>query len=160
MKLPPSPQEGATGLEQIAHFRHELLTPINHILGLTEIQMDEAPEVGLCDYVPALQEINTAGRTLLAIIEGELAPFTLPSDLRQLQVHLESAARPALGQARKLAGQLQAAGHHAAAEEIGLVAGALEGLIAISRETVQDLSAGAPGELIKAESIKAEPIKK
>ncbi len=130
-------------LEQIAQLRHALLTPINHILGLTEIQMDEAPETGLCDYVPALAEINTRGRTLLAIIEGELERLSPDlSDLKQLDARLESEARPTLGQARKLAEQLLATGHHSAAEEVSLVSSALESLLAISRATVQDLSAG------------------
>lgn len=119
-----------------------MLTPINHILGLTELQIDEAPETGLCDYVPALAEINTRGRTLLAIIEGELAPVSHLSDLKHLDQRLESEARPTLGQARKLAEQLLATGHHSAAEEVSLVSSALESLLAISRATVQDLSAG------------------
>jgi len=133
---------GDPGLEQIAQLRHALLTPINHILGLTELQIDEAPETGLCDYVPALAEINTRGRTLLAIIEGELAPVSHLSDLKHLDQRLESEARPTLGQARKLAEQLLATGHHSAAEEVSLVSSALESLLAISRATVQDLSAG------------------
>jgi signal transduction histidine kinase len=132
---------GDPGLEQIAHLRHELLTPINHILGLTELQIDEAPETGLSDYVPALAQINTSGRTLLAIIEAELAPCSRLSDLKHLDQRLQSEARPSLGQARKLAEQLRATGHHSAAEEVSLVSGALESLLATSRATVQDLSA-------------------
>jgi signal transduction histidine kinase len=132
---------GDAGLEQIAHLRHELLTPINHILGLTELQIDEAPETGLSDYIPALAQINACGRTLLAIIEGELAPFSNPSDLKHLDERLESEARPSLGQARTLAEQLHSTGHHSAAEEVGLVSSALESLLAISRATVQDPSA-------------------
>jgi signal transduction histidine kinase len=136
-------------LEQIAHLRHELLTPINHILGLTEMQMDEAPEMGLGDYIPALAEINTGGRKLLAIIEGELNAFSRPSDLKRLDARLELEARPTLGQARKLAEQLHAIGQHSAAEEVSLVSSALQNLIAISRETAQDLQAGAPAPQIK-----------
>ena len=136
-------------LEQIAHLRHELLTPINHILGLTEIQMDEAPETGLDDYVPALAEINTGGRKLLAIIEGELTAFSRSSDLKQLDARLESEARPALGQSRKLAEQFNAVGQHSAAEEMNLVSSALESLLAICRETARDLNPGVPVEQIR-----------
>jgi signal transduction histidine kinase len=149
MTARPSPPDDPANLEQIAHLRHELLTPINHILGLTELQMDEAPETGLADYVPALAEINTRGRKLLAIIEGELAAFSCPSDLRQLEARLESEARLTLGQARKLAEQFHAIGQHSAAEEVNLVTRALESLIAISRETAHHLLAGSPAEQIR-----------
>jgi signal transduction histidine kinase len=149
MTVPPFPPGNPPSLEQIAHLRHEMLTPINHILGLTEMQIDEAPETGLCDYVPALVEINTRGRKLLAIIEGELGAFTLASDLLQLNARLESEGRPALGQARKLAEQLHGMGHRAAAEEVNLVSSAIEQLLAISHETVQDFNAGESAELIR-----------
>ena len=50
--------------------KHALLTPINHILGFTEIQLEEADENGLLDCVPAFAEINARGRALLSIDGG------------------------------------------------------------------------------------------
>lgn len=146
MTARPSAPDDPISLEQIAHLRHELLTPINHILGLTEIQIDEAPETGLDDYVPALAEINTRGRKLLAIIEGDLAPFSRLSDLKHLNARLESEARPTIGRSQRLALELQAIGHDSAAEEVNLVSSALENLVAILRETVRDLSTAQPGQ--------------
>jgi signal transduction histidine kinase len=147
MKVQSSAQ-GAS-LEHVAHLRHELLTPINHILGFTEIQIEEAAETGLHDYVPALKEINTRGRTLLAIIEDELAPLSTLSDLKYLDAHLESDAGSTLCQVRKLAEQLHAIGHHSAAEELHLVSSALEQLLSISHQMVQDLGAGESTEQLR-----------
>ena len=120
--------------EQLAHLRHELLTQINHIIGFTEIQIDEAPETGLGDHIPALAEINTCGRSLMALIEGALAPASSGSDLRDLDGHIESEATPALVQAKKLAGHLHSIGCDSAAQEIDLVSTALESLLNISRQ--------------------------
>jgi hypothetical protein len=120
--------------EQLAHLRHELLTQINHIIGFTEIQIDEASETGLGDHVPALAEINTCGRSLMALIEGTFAPASSASDLQNLDGHIESEATPALVQAKKLASHLHSIGRDPAAEEIELVSTALESLLNISRQ--------------------------
>jgi hypothetical protein len=124
-------------MSELTHLRHELLTHINHIIGFTEVQIDEAPDTGLADYVPAFQEINTCGRSLLALIEGEFAPSSSPGDLKALDQRIESQAVPTLGQARSLAGQLRALSRDSAAEEVDLVSTALESLLSVSREMIR-----------------------
>jgi hypothetical protein len=111
---------------------------VNHILGLTEIQIDEAQETGLCAYVPAFTEINTCGRTLLSIIEEEVASGSHPPDLKHLDARIESEAGPTLGAARKLAERLHTIGSHEAASEVDLVSSALESLLAIARSMTYD----------------------
>jgi len=133
MKVSSSSQDDATPLEQIGHWRHELLTPLNHILGLTEIHIDDAPDTGIQDYVPALAEINAGGRHLLAMIESGIDPFSSPSDLLQLAGRLQSEAGRALPPARKLALELRAISP-AAAEDLVLVASALDKFISICHE--------------------------
>jgi signal transduction histidine kinase len=132
----PSARDAAV-LEQVAYLRHELLTPVNHILGFTEIQIDEAQETGLHDYVPALAEINTRGRALLTIIEDGLGPLSHLADLKHLEERIESEAEPTLGQARELAERLHTIGSHSAALEVDLVSSALESLLAISQAMVR-----------------------
>ena len=111
---------------EIARLRHDLLTPINHILGFTEIQIEEAQEAGLHESVPLLMEINGGGRSLLAIIQNEFDP----QDLARLSERIESEARPALGLARKVSEQLPSS-------ELQLVAEALENLLSISRQMIK-----------------------
>ena len=58
----------------LAHLRHELRTPVNAILGYSEMLLeDEAP--GLVR--PGLKSIQTAGRTVLALINEILDPARL-----------------------------------------------------------------------------------
>jgi eukaryotic-like serine/threonine-protein kinase len=49
--------------------RHELRTPLNQIIGYSELLQEEAREAGHADIVPDLQKIETAGRTLLRLVE-------------------------------------------------------------------------------------------
>jgi signal transduction histidine kinase len=118
---------------QIAHLRHELLTSINHVLGFTEMQIDEAPQLGLSDYVSAIEKLHERGRSLLGIIESELNPSVL-ADLARLNLRIGEEAAPALGEAKNLALEFHATGRESAAEELDLVSTALENLLALSRQ--------------------------
>ncbi len=122
-----------SGTANLRELRHALLTPINHILGFTEIQLEAADENGLLDYVPALTEINARGRTLLAIIEDELAFSS--TNLERLDVRIESEAVPTLGLSRGLTERLRSLGNQPAAEDVDVVSSALESLLALCRAT-------------------------
>jgi len=134
MSFAPSGQDRGA---QVAHLRHELLTHVNHVLGFTEMQLEEEAESRLRDYRPAMAEIHAGGRNLLAIIERELEGGGVSADLVELDRRLTAEARPALYQVRSLAGQLRDAGLDSAAEEMDLVSGALQGLIATSHQMAQ-----------------------
>jgi signal transduction histidine kinase len=138
MTPPAAEQEEVPELNQVANLRHELLTPINHILGFTEMQIEEAAETGLFDCVPDFRKINIGGRMLLAIIEDGLNSGSGPSDLRRLGALLESQALPVLSLARKLAEQAHTLGNQSVAEEVDLVARALVALISISQNILRE----------------------
>jgi hypothetical protein len=123
-------------MSEVVHLRHELLTRINHIIGFTEVQIEEAPETGLGDHVPALQEINSCGRSLLALIEVEFASSSR-ADLESLNRSIESQAVPTIGQALSLADQFRALGRESEADEVEMVSRALAGLVSISHEMVR-----------------------
>ena len=78
----------------------------------------------------------------MAIIEDELDPGARVSDLKRLAARIESKGGPVLVLARKLAQQLHTTGRRSVAEEIDLVSSALENLLSLSHETVQDPSVG------------------
>lgn len=128
----PFPHDAPAPADPLADLRHALFTSLNHILGLTEMQIEEAPEAGLEDYVPILAEINAKGRRLLAIVESSLRPLSGAGDLERLGAHIRSEGEPALVQATTLAEGLRTTGHYRSAKEIILVSGALERLLSIS----------------------------
>ncbi len=53
---------------------HDLRTPLNHIIGYSEILIEQAREQGRDDFVPDLQKTCAAGKKLLALINANFRP--------------------------------------------------------------------------------------
>jgi len=51
---------------------HELRTPVNHIIGYTELLMEQCVELGQRNFEDDLKKINLAARTWLELVEREL----------------------------------------------------------------------------------------
>jgi adenylate cyclase len=58
----------------LADVRHTLRTPLNHIIGYSEMLLEEAGERGLEAFAADLQKIHTAGKQLLSCINELLDP--------------------------------------------------------------------------------------
>ncbi len=71
------------GEEFFANLRHELRTPMNHIIGYSEMLIEEASDGGAPTYVPDLQKIHTAGEHLLGLINDLLNPSQLETTQRE-----------------------------------------------------------------------------
>jgi sigma-B regulation protein RsbU (phosphoserine phosphatase) len=56
--------------------RHDLRTPINQILGYSELLEEQAQDEGDASYIPDLQKIQTAARRLLELIEAHFGAPT------------------------------------------------------------------------------------
>src|SRR5262245_61466891 len=54
--------------------RHDLRTPLNHIIGYCELLLEEAEDRRLGAFAPDLQRIHSAGKRLLAVINDLLDP--------------------------------------------------------------------------------------
>ena len=85
MKEPPSSAEGASGAggtgggvgngeNVLANLRHSLRTPLNQILGYSEMLQEEAAELGCVVELLDLQKVHAAGQQLLALINESLSP--------------------------------------------------------------------------------------
>jgi class 3 adenylate cyclase len=82
-------QEGGNdGSNPLSKIRHSLRTPLNQILGYSEMLQEEAAELGQEDYLPDLQKIHAAGQQLLGLINEQLAPTRVATgrfDLAEFQ---------------------------------------------------------------------------
>ncbi|MFQ6026151.1 MAG: response regulator [Dehalococcoidia bacterium] len=58
----------------LAAIRHDLSTPLNAVLGYSEMLEEEAEEQGQNQFLPDLQKIHLAAQQLLALIRDNLSP--------------------------------------------------------------------------------------
>jgi DNA-binding response OmpR family regulator len=72
--LPPIQVSAETAKALRATLRHELRTPMNHIIGYSEMLLEEAEELKWENFVPDLERIHTAGNKLLNLINDILDP--------------------------------------------------------------------------------------
>src|SRR5574341_228916 len=68
---------GAAPKKPSSKIKHDLRTPINQILGYSELLQEEAEEQGQSDFVPDLQRIQAAAKTLLKLLDELFAAFAL-----------------------------------------------------------------------------------
>lgn len=58
----------------LSHLRHELRTPINAIIGYTEMVLEDAEDLDRKDLIPDLQKIHTAAEQMLGLVNDILDP--------------------------------------------------------------------------------------
>jgi signal transduction histidine kinase len=83
------------------HLRHELRTPLNAIIGYSEMLLEDADDAGLADFASDLNQVLSAGRQLLVIVNDLLDANKLASDdaafnLESLIANLDYQARTPL----------------------------------------------------------------
>jgi adenylate cyclase len=79
---------GGESANPLSKIRHSLRTPLNQILGYSEMLQEEAAELGQEDYLPDLQKVHAAGQQLLGLINEQLAPTRVATgrfDLAEFQ---------------------------------------------------------------------------
>ena len=73
-------------LSVLSHLRHELRTPINAIVGYSEMIIEEIEDIGLdVEYLNKLEQIRACGIELLASIDTFLNPTTLSNSQLDLE---------------------------------------------------------------------------
>ncbi|WP_221030761.1 response regulator [Actomonas aquatica] len=72
---PPSAVDAE--ISELAKLRHDLRTPLNQILGYSELILETVEDEDLSDLEGPLKLINKAGNTLLATLNEEMAPHRI-----------------------------------------------------------------------------------
>ena len=156
--------------DALKHLRHDLRTPINHILGYTEILLEDYEDSGSDRIAKALREIHAGGRTLLDWIQGALGEnfgSVSAGQLEAFEARLRPEAERLLGVSESLAeALLRAQGSQEALSDIDRVSTAFRRLLALvgemTRETVRapeaTAEAAAPVPAARAETGILPPV--
>jgi sigma-B regulation protein RsbU (phosphoserine phosphatase) len=144
--------------------RHELRTPINHILGYCEMMLEEGDLPG--QFQADLQKIHASGRELLALIPQYLSDehFFKPRDLQRLYHELRTPVNHIIGYSELLtdaAEEHQKPGH---AADLGKIQQAARNWLALMEgyllETpAEDFSEEANISLLTGVSFQVPPAK-
>jgi signal transduction histidine kinase len=76
-KQPDSAPSGAAEPSALASLRHDLRTPIGHVLGYGEMVLEDLRSVGRPDIAADVEKIHAAGKRLLALVDERLNAASL-----------------------------------------------------------------------------------
>ena len=109
MNLPPPDTTAAVDAmtpDVLRRLRHELRTPVNHLIGYTELLLEDAPDDS-GPWVANLQRIREAGRSVLAPIDDVIAALRDRADAAQAIARI----RPLLAEVADTCDLLDAEAH-------------------------------------------------
>ena len=112
--------------DELRQARHELRTPVNHILSYARLVAEEAADLALHDLVPMLEAIQAAGAEALSRIDAVLGQNSQPERLA-----LHELARQIGEQAEQLGARAVAGGHGQLAEDARRISDAAGRLLAL-----------------------------
>ena len=123
--------------EGLSQARHNLRTPINHILGYGEMLLEDAEEQGREAFLKDLRRILDDGKSALAIINSALTPAA--NEVREGELF---AMRDALlAPVNEILGRIRGLGPEDGSEDMTKIQAAAERLLAMANEIV---APGAP----------------
>ncbi|HEY2274221.1 MAG TPA: response regulator [Steroidobacteraceae bacterium] len=115
-----------TDRAMLSHLRHELHTPLNHIIGYSELLLESAAEGGISALEPGLRELHESARQLLLLVDETLARTRRESevDLHRLSTRSSGPIGSIIAAAGELRRQAEALGGAEAVQDLERIAGA------------------------------------
>jgi adenylate cyclase len=139
--------------ETLSEARHNLRTPINHILGYSEMLMEDAEDQGKQQLLDDFRQIVEDGKLALAIINGALTPATNEvgePELRAMHDALLAPVNQILERVRRFEPEIASA-------DLAKVRTAAERLLAMSSEILAPGSHTAPEILVVPIALDIKP---
>jgi adenylate cyclase len=168
---PPDPlrvQKAALG-----HMRHELRTPINGILGYTEMVLEEAADQ---PFAPDLRRIREAGDRLLSLVDEILSPDSLDTESdgdlaafgERIRADLRTPINAVIGYSEMVMEAAQEEDREDLLPDLGRVRSAARRLLELSEDIVQAArlvpgsggEAGDPGALNESSQLARDVLAK
>ncbi len=149
----PSPRDGSTppftltpllkalktrDYEGLSKLRHALRTPLNQIIGYSELLMESIEESGQSALLPNLQRIHTGGGELLALINDALAAWKIEAgkvDFSALRENLQAPLSGVITVAGECIEQARAAQQTDVIQDLEKILRAAQNLLTLANNT-------------------------
>jgi adenylate cyclase len=119
--------------EGLSKLRHALRTPLNQIIGYSELLMESAEETGgAANLVAGLQRIHSGGGELLALINDALAAWKIEAgkvDFAALREHLRTPLGGVIAVTSQCIGQARSAGQADIVQDLDKILRAAQNLL-------------------------------
>ena len=140
-------------LEGLAKLRHALRTPLNQIIGYTEMLMESAQENNAVAILVDLKRIHTGGGQLLALINDALAPWKIEAgklDFIGLRFDMRTPLNAVIGYAELCLDEARAGSHNDLVKDLEKILRAGQNLHALFESTEYP-------EQLETGTVSAEP---
>ncbi len=148
--------------EGLSKLRHALRTPLNQVIGYSELLMETAAETGTTALIPELKRIHSGGGELLALINDALAAWKIEAgkvDFAALRENLRSPLGSVIILTGDSLGKARTAGQAAIAKDLEKILHAAQNLLNLSENTgTSDLVATAPTRPASDDTASAQGI--
>jgi len=133
MQADSSEEERRVQRALLAHLRQEFMAPASSIAGYAEILIEEARELSLDTYLPDLERIAVAGRSLQTLLRSVLTQDPAREEVifnrAELRHDLRTPINAIKGYGEMLAEDAEADGHAVLLADLGKLLGAAEGML-------------------------------
>ena len=151
-------------LETLSKLRHALRTPLNQIIGYSEMLMESAEENNAAGIVPDLKRIHSSGGQLLAIINDALAPWKIDSgriDFPSMRLAMQGPLAAVVTQANQCLERSRASGHTELVQDLDKILTAAQNLEKLFNSSAysEELIVGKAGEVNSLEAAIPTPIR-
>jgi CheY-like chemotaxis protein len=146
--------------DKLSHFRHELRTPVNHIIGYSEMLREEAEDLGLSDFIRDLQQMREGGDQLLSVIEDLLNPSPMAAEVdlidfpaleAQLRRTLDDPVNQIVRCSRRLQEKATGLGKASLADDLRKIESAARQMLALAQAGVAESGPDQLGDSVRAE---------
>lgn len=137
----PNPAQGSPDIDfqlgetdVLSGVRHSLRTPLNQIIGYTEMLQEDLSDLGQEHLLPDLQKIRTAGGQLLALINEGLAPWKLEAgriDLDTMRLEMRMPLNLIIGYAELSREMMEESSNQRITSDLQKIIGAAHNLLAL-----------------------------
>ncbi len=141
--------------ESRSHLRHEYRTSVNHILGYSELLIEDAGERHLESFIPLFQKIQEGGRELLESIQSTFSDVRPASD-SEFQTFSANLQAAALEMSRTLASLVEdfESSHSQTLTDLDAISQAVRRLLELAGQKgeIADAKRSKPGYSVKDRS--------